>query len=152
MDEAEFPELNASPEEIADILKTCCTVAVVGLSPQPERPSFLVAQYLKEQGYHIIPVRPGCHEILGEKCYDRLKDIPFPVDVVDIFRSVEAIPGIVDEAIEINAKVVWMQLGLAEPDSARKAKEAGLKVVMNRCMKMEHEGLSRQGFSCTLPR
>lgn len=143
MTQTKVQELNASPAEIADILKTCRTVAVVGLSPKPDRPSYQVAQYLKEHGYRIIPVRPGCSEILGEKCYGSLQDIPFPVEVVDIFRSVDAIPGIVDEAIAIRAKVVWMQLGLAEPDSARKAKAAGLQVVMDRCMKVEHDRLSR---------
>jgi hypothetical protein len=130
-----------SPEEIQAILRNYKIVAVVGLSPKPERPSYQVASYLQEHGYRIVPVNPGQKEILGEKCYPSLKDIPFPVEVVDIFRSVDAIPGIVDEAIAIGAKVVWMQLGLAEPDSARKARDAGLKVVMDRCMKIEH----RQG-------
>jgi predicted CoA-binding protein len=143
MSDAEVQELNASPEEIKEILKTFHTVAVVGLSPKPDRASHQVARYLKEHGYRIVPVRPGCREILGEACYDSLPDIPFPVEVVDIFRNVEAIPGIVDEAIAIGAKVVWMQLGLAEPDSARKARASGLKVVMDRCMKIEHGHLSR---------
>ena len=143
MSEAEVQELNASPAEIADILKTYHTVAVVGLSPKPERASHQVARYLQEHGYRIVPVRPGCREILGETCYDSLKDIPFPVEVVDIFRNVEAIPAIVDEAIAVGTKVVWMQLSLAEPNSARKAKAAGLKVVMDRCMKIEHGHLSR---------
>jgi uncharacterized protein len=131
-------EQTASPEEIKAILRNYHVVAVVGLSPKPERPSFQVAQYLKKHGYRIVPVNPGQKEILGEKCYPSLKDIPFPIEVVDIFRNVEAIPGIVDEAIAIGAKVVWMQQGLAEPDSARKAREAGLKVVMDRCMKIDH--------------
>lgn len=143
MSEAEVQELTASPAEIADILKTYHTVAVVGLSPKPDRASHQVARYLQEHGYRIVPVRPGCREILGETCYDSLKDIPFPVEVVDIFRNVEAIPAIVDEAIAIRAKVVWMQLGLAEPNSARKAKEAGLQVVMDRCTKIEHGRISR---------
>jgi predicted CoA-binding protein len=131
-------EQTASPEEIKAILRNYHVVAVVGLSPKPERPSFQVAQYLKKHGYRIVPVNPGQKEILGEKCYPNLKDIPFPIEVVDIFRNVEAIPGIVDEAIAVGAKVVWMQQGLAEPDSARKAREAGLKVVMDRCMKIDH--------------
>jgi predicted CoA-binding protein len=131
-------EQTASPEEIKAILRNYHVVAVVGLSPKPERPSFQVAQYLKKHGYRIVPVNPGQKEILGEKCYPSLKDIPFPIEVVDIFRNVEAIPGIVDEAIAVGAKVVWMQQGLAEPDSARKAREAGLKVVMDRCMKIDH--------------
>ncbi|MDI6854337.1 MAG: CoA-binding protein [Deltaproteobacteria bacterium] len=143
MSDAEVQELNAGPEEIKKILNNYRTVAVVGLSPKPDRASHQVASYLKEHGYRIVPVRPGCREILGEPCYDSLKDIPFPVEVVDIFRNVEAIPGIVDDAIAIGAKVVWMQLGLAEPDSARKARAAGLQVVMDRCMKIEHGQLGR---------
>jgi predicted CoA-binding protein len=128
----------ASPEEIKAILKNYRVVAVVGLSPKPERASHQVAQYLKDHGYRIVPVNPGQKEILGEKCYRSLADIPFPIEVVDIFRNVEAIPAIVDEAIAVGAKVVWMQLGLEEPASARKAREAGLQVVMDRCMKIDH--------------
>ncbi len=127
-----------TPDKIKVILQNYRVVAVVGLSPQPERPSFKVARYLQEQGYRIIPVNPGQKEILGEKCYPRLSDIPFPVEVVDIFRNVEAIPAIVDEAIATGAKVVWMQQGLTEPTAARKAREAGLEVVMDRCMKIDH--------------
>ena len=129
---------SADPQVIGDILKNYRVVAVVGLSPKPERPSYQVAEYLKQHGYRIIPVNPGQREILGEKCYPSLKDIPFPVEVVDIFRNVEAIPAIVDEAIQVGAKAVWMQLNLVEPESARKAKEAGLQVVMDRCLKVEH--------------
>ena len=143
MTDQEVQDLNAGPAEIADILTSCRTVAVVGLSPKPDRPSHQVAKYLQDSGYRIVPVRPGCREILGEKCYDTLRDIPFPVEVVDIFRSVDAIPAIVGEAIAVGAKVVWMQLGLAEPDSAKKARTAGLKVVMDRCMKIEHGRLQQ---------
>jgi predicted CoA-binding protein len=128
----------AGPEEIRAILKNYHVVAVVGLSPKPERASHQVAQYLKEHGYRIVPVNPGQKEILGEKCYRSLADIPFPIEVVDIFRNVEAIPAIVDEAIAVGAKVVWMQQGLTEPASARKAREAGLQVVMDRCLKIDH--------------
>jgi predicted CoA-binding protein len=128
----------ASPEEIRAILQNYHVVAMVGLSPKPERASHQVAQYLKDHGYRIVPVNPGQKEILGEKCYRSLADIPFPVEVVDIFRNVEAIPAIVDEAIAKGAKVVWMQLGLEEPASACKAREAGLQVVMDRCMKIDH--------------
>ncbi len=134
-------EVTAGPEEIKAILQDCKVVAVVGLSPKPERPSFRVAHYLKEHGYRIVPVNPGQKEILGEKCYPNLKEIPFPIEVVDIFRNVEAIPAIVDEAITIGAKVVWMQQGLVEHASAQKAKEAGLQVVMDRCMKVDHAQL-----------
>ncbi|MGB8990791.1 MAG: CoA-binding protein [Desulfobaccales bacterium] len=131
-------EMQAGADEITEILKTYRVVAVVGLSSNPDRPSHQVARYLQEHGYRIIPVNPGCREVLGETCYARLGDIPFPVDVVDIFRNVEAIPAIVDAAITVGAKVVWMQQGLEEPQSASKARQAGLRVVMNRCIKIEH--------------
>jgi predicted CoA-binding protein len=131
----------ADPQVITAILKNYRIVAVVGLSSDPARPSYQVAAYLKEHGYRIIPVNPGCQEILGEKCYPTLKDIPFPVEVVDIFRKVEAIPAIVEEAIQVGAKAVWMQLGLVEPESARQAREAGLQVVMDHCLKVEHTRL-----------
>jgi predicted CoA-binding protein len=124
--------------EVTKILQNYRVVAVVGLSADPGRPSYQVAQYLQQHGYRIIPVNPGCQEILGEKCYPGLKDIPFPVEVVDIFRKVEAIPAIVDEAIAVGAKAIWLQLGLEEPLSAQKARQAGLQVVQNRCLKIEH--------------
>ena len=133
-----MPDSNPADEEIKKILKKNKVVAVVGLSPKPERDSHKVAKYLQDHGYRIVPVRPKAKEILGEQAYASLKDIPFPVEVVDIFRKVDAIPGIVDEAIDIGAKVVWMQLGLAENQSAKKAREAGLQVVMNKCLKIEH--------------
>jgi predicted CoA-binding protein len=134
--------MSEKPEpEVTAILKNYRVVAVVGLSSDPGRASYQVAQYLQNHGYRIIPVNPGCQEVLGEKCYPGLKEIPFPVEVVDIFRKVEAIPGIVDEAIAVGAAAVWMQLGLEEVQAARKAREAGLKVVMNRCMKVEHASL-----------
>jgi predicted CoA-binding protein len=131
-------ERQDSEAEITEILNTYRVVAVVGLSSDPHRPSYQVAQYLQEHGYRIVPVNPGCQEVLGEKCYAGLRDIPFPVEIVDIFRKVEAIPAIVDDAIALGAKVVWMQQGLEEPHAARKAKQAGLRVVMDRCLKIEH--------------
>jgi predicted CoA-binding protein len=131
-------ERKDSAAEITEILHNYRVVAVVGLSNNPDRPSYRVAQYLQEHGFRIVPVRPGCREILGERCYAGLKDIPFPVEIVDIFRQVDAIPIIVDDAIAVGAKVVWMQLGLEEPHSARQAKQAGLQVVMDRCLKIEH--------------
>jgi predicted CoA-binding protein len=131
----------ADPQVITAILNNYRVVAVVGLSDKPDRPSYRVAQYLQQHGYRIVPVNPGRREILGEKCYPSLKDIPFPVEVVDIFRNVEAIPAIVDEAIRVGAKAVWMQLGLVEPESAQKARQAGLQVVMDHCLKVEHARL-----------
>ncbi|MEJ2071579.1 MAG: CoA-binding protein [Syntrophobacterales bacterium] len=137
-EECQMPESNPEDEEIKAILENNQVIAVVGLSPKPDRDSHKVAKYLQDHGYRIVPVRPKAEEILGEQAYASLKDIPFPVDVVDIFRKVDAIPGIVDEAIDIGAKVVWMQLGLAENQSAQRARQAGLQVVMNKCLKIEH--------------
>ena len=131
--------------EITEILTSYRVVAVVGLSADPGRPSYQVAQYLQQHGYRIIPVNPGCQAVLGEKCYPGLKDIPFPVEVVDIFRKVEAIPAIVDEAIAVGAKAIWLQLGLEEPPSAQKARQAGLQVVQNRCMKIDHAAWAEAG-------
>lgn len=135
------PEVK-SDETVAAILNDSRTVAVVGASEKEDQPSNLVARYLKEHGYRVIPVNPNCREVAGEKCYPNLKAIPDRVDVVDIFRKAEEIPPIVDEAVEIGAGAVWMQLGLAEPESAEKARCAGLRVVMDRCMKEEHKRLS----------
>ena len=125
-------------QKLRRILKEDKTIAVVGLSNKWHRPSYFAAKYLKEHGYRIIPVNPGNDEILGEKCYTSLLDIPEPVDVVDIFRRPKDVPPIVDEAIKIGAKVVWMQLGLAHEAAAAKAKAAGLDVVQDRCIKIEH--------------
>lgn len=142
--QCEIPEENPSSKEIRAILKKYKTVAVVGLSPKPQRDSHKVAKYLKENSYRIVPVNPGQKEILGEKCYPNLKSIPFPIDLVDIFRKPEAIPPVVEDAIEIGAKVVWMQLGLAHNQVADKARKAGLQVVMNKCIKIEHINVLKQ--------
>lgn len=132
-----FSDRNPSEEEIRTILKRYKTVAVVGLSDNPGRDSYGVAKCLKNHGYRIVPVNPGEAEILGEKSYPDLKSIPFPVDIVDIFRRPEAIPGIVDDAIGIGARVVWMQLGLSDNESACRARKAGLEVVQSKCIKVE---------------
>lgn len=124
-----------------EMLTQSKTIAVVGLSPDPDKPSFEVAHYLQSKGYKIIPVRPGTDQILGEKAYASLSEIPVPVDIVDIFRKAEFIPEIVDEAIRIKAKAIWMQLGLVHPQASEKAKTAGLKVVMDRCLLIEHRRL-----------
>jgi predicted CoA-binding protein len=136
--ECQLPEFNPEDDEIRAILANNRVIAVVGLSGDPDRDSHRVAKYLQEHGYQIVPVNPKADEILGQKSYPALKDIPFPVDVVDIFRKIEAIPAIVEEAVAIGAKVVWMQLGLAENQSAQRARDAGLQVVMNKCLKIEH--------------
>jgi predicted CoA-binding protein len=128
-----------NPEIIEKILKDFKIIAVVGLSDKPDRPSYRVAEYLQSQGYRIIPVNPRITEVLGEKSYPDLKSIPEAVDIVDVFRRSEDIPPIVDEAIEIGAKAVWMQEGIENAAAASKASENGLYVVMNRCMLKEHQ-------------
>jgi hypothetical protein len=125
-----------NPEE--KILKTYQTIAVVGLSPKSDRPSFKVASYLKEQGYRVIPVNPQAKEILSEICYPDLASIPEPIEVVDIFRSSEQVPAIVEEAIKVGAKAVWMQEGVINEEAAARAKEARLLVVMDKCMRKEY--------------
>jgi predicted CoA-binding protein len=120
------------------ILRDCHTVAMVGASPDAERPSYRVFSYLKEQGYRVIPVNPRFPNILGETCYPDLAAIPDKVDVVDIFRRSEDVPPIVDQAIGIKAKAVWMQQGVVNEAAASRAREAGLQVVMDKCMRKEH--------------
>jgi predicted CoA-binding protein len=120
------------------ILKTYKRVAMVGLSADWWRPSFFAAKYLLEHGFEVIPVNPKYEEILGQKCYPDLKSIPTPVDVVDLFQKAERVPIFVDDAITIGAKVVWMQLGIINEEAAQKARDAGLEVVMDRCMKIEY--------------
>ncbi|HVT11358.1 MAG TPA: CoA-binding protein [Fimbriimonadaceae bacterium] len=123
---------------IRDLLATARTIAIVGLSTEKTKASNMVASYLQDEGYRIIPVHPKATEILGEKCYPDLKSIPEKVDIVDIFRPASEVPGIVDDAIAIGAKAVWMQLRIIDLPSADRALAAGLKVVVDRCMKMEH--------------
>ncbi len=134
----EFPESNATSEEIREILENSKNIAVVGLSQDTSKASYMVAKYLKENGYRIFPVNPKYDEILGEKCYGDLKSIPEKIDIVDIFRKPEAVPAIVDEAIEIKVRIIWMQLGIAHNAAAEKAREQGICVVMSKCIKIEH--------------
>ena len=128
----------------SDILKSSHVVAIVGLSANPEKPSCRVADYLRNHGYKIIPVNPAEKELMGTTCYPDLTSIPEPVDVVDIFRRSEDTGPIVDEAIKIKARVVWMQEGVSNEAAAQKARQAGLKVVMNKCMKKEHTRLQEE--------
>ena len=114
------------------------TVAIVGLSPDPLRASYFIGYYLKRHGYKIVPVNPKESEILGEKSYASLKDIPFPVDVVDVFRRPDAVPAIAREAVAIGAKALWLQFNVISPEAAKIAEDGGLTVVMDRCMKVEH--------------
>ncbi|HXF79773.1 MAG TPA: CoA-binding protein [Usitatibacter sp.] len=125
-------------DKVRRILKGSRTVAVVGLSAQWHRPSFFAAKYLQEHGYRVIPVNPGYETILGERSYKRLADIPEKVDVVDCFRKASEIPALAEEAIAIGAKVLWMQLGVENREARARAEAAGLQVVENRCMKIEH--------------
>jgi predicted CoA-binding protein len=140
--DCEVPRGNPTSDEIASLLRSAKTIAVVGLSPKPERPSHGVSAYMQAQGYKIIPVNPGHSEILGEKCYRSLEDVPNSVDIVDIFRDPSAVPEIVDQAIARKAKAVWMQEGIVHNEAAEKARKAGLLVVMNRCIYKEHARLS----------
>ena len=128
---------SATGDPIAEILKSSKTIAVVGLSNRKFRPSYGVAEYLKSAGYRIIPVNPNETEILGEKCYARLEDIPEKVDIVDVFRRSEFVPEIVDAAIRIGARAIWMQEGVEDEPSAARARSAGLFVVMDRCIVKE---------------
>ncbi|MBI4370223.1 MAG: CoA-binding protein [Elusimicrobia bacterium] len=133
------PLFNATNDEIEQIIKISKTIAVVGLSPKPERPSHDVALYLKNHGYKIIPVNPAQKEILGETCYGSLQDVPEKIDIVDVFRDSSAVPEIVDQAIKIGAKTLWLQLGIVHNEAADRAKKSGLNVVMNKCLKIEHQ-------------
>jgi len=130
--------MNEDINTLRRILKQNHTIAIVGLSANWWRPSYFAAKYLQEHGYRIVPVNPQYQEVLGEKCYPRLRDIPFKVDVVDCFRRSEEIPALAKDAVAIGAKVLWMQLGVINQDAAEMARQAGLEVVMDRCMKIEH--------------
>jgi predicted CoA-binding protein len=130
-----------SDKEMKDILLSAKTIASVGLSSNQEKESFWIVSYLKEQGYRIIPVNPTATEILGEKAYPDLSAIPEQVDVVQVFRKPEDVPPVVDEAIKIGAKVVWMQEGISHEGAAQKARDAGLQVVMDACMRATHRRL-----------
>ena len=133
--------MNEDINTLRRILKQGRTIAVVGLSANWWRPSYFAAKYMQEHGYRIIPVNPQYREVLGEKCYANLRDIPEPVDIVDCFRRSEDIGPIADEAIAIGAKVLWLQLGVINHEAAEKARKAGLDVVMDRCVKIEHARL-----------
>jgi predicted CoA-binding protein len=129
---------NTDIQTLRRLLKTHRTIAMVGLSANWYRPSYFAAKYLQEYGYRVIPVTPAYYEILGENCYPTLEEIPEPVEVVDCFRRAEEIPALAKQAIKIGAKVLWMQLGIVNEDAAHMARKAGLDVVMDRCMKIEH--------------
>ncbi len=127
------------------MLRQARTVAVVGLSEKPERESYRVAAYMQQAGYRIIPVNPAIANVLGEKSYPTLLEIPEPIDIVNIFRKPEAVPEIVEAAIQIMARAVWMQEGIVHNEAAERARAAGLLVVMNRCLFKEHVRLPAVG-------
>lgn len=126
----------------SECLKQYHVIAVVGLSANPDRDSHRVAKYMKEHGYRIIPVNPGATELLGEKCYPDLVSVPDPIQIVDIFRRSEEVMPIVEQAIKIKAKVVWMQEGVINEAAAARSREAGLFVVMDKCIRKVHEQLA----------
>jgi len=133
------PQSGRPADPIAEILKNTKTIAVVGLSSNAMRPSHGVAEYLQAAGYRIVPVNPNETNVLGERSYPRLEDVPLKIDIVDIFRRAEFVPPVVDGAIRAGAKVVWMQLGILHEEAAEKARRAGLTVVMDACILMEHK-------------
>lgn len=134
-------DISTQPEAIRSLLQQARTIAVVGISAKPDRPSHEVAHYLQRAGYTIIPVNPAYEEVLGQKCYPSLHEVPGKIDLVDVFRKPAEVMGVVDEAIAVGAGSVWLQLGVIAPDAANKAAAAGLKVVSDRCTKIEHRRL-----------
>jgi len=128
---------------MAALLRASRTIAVVGLSNKRARPSYGVSEYMQNAGYRIIPVNPVEKEVLGEKAYATLEEIPEPVDIVDVFRRAEFVPEIVDSAIRMGAKAIWLQEGVVHEEAARRGREAGLIVVMDRCILKEHRRLPR---------
>jgi len=131
-------------DAITQVLRSGKTIAVVGLSGRYMRPSYSVAQYLQSTGYRIIPINPNETEVLGEKSYARLQDVPVPVDIVDIFRRSQFVPEIVDAAIQIGARCVWMQEGVVHVEAAQRAKGAGIFVVMDKCTLKEYAKRARE--------
>jgi predicted CoA-binding protein len=129
-----------------DILLSTKTIASVGLSSNPGKESYWIVKYLQDQGYHVIPVNPTADEILGEKAYPDLESIPEKIDVVQVFRKPEDVPPVVDSAIKAGAKVVWMQEGIVNEEAAQKARQAGLQVVMDACMRATHRRLIGEGL------
>ena len=131
----------SSDSDLQSLLASTRSIAVIGASPKPWRDSGSIAQYLQTKGYTVYPVNPAYPEVLGMKCYPDLKSIPAPIDMVDIFRKPEEVLPVIEEAIAVGAKSVWMQLGVVNEEAAEKAEKAGLKVVMDRCIAVEHRAL-----------
>jgi predicted CoA-binding protein len=140
---ASGPVLHPSDQQVKDLLQKAHTIAVVGLSSSRFRASYGVSQYMQSAGYRIIPVNPNEQEVLGEKSYARLEDVPEKIDVVDVFRRSEFVPEIVDAAIRVGARAIWMQDGVVDEAAAQRARDAGLFVVMDDCILREHRRLIR---------
>lgn len=132
---------NPDDMQISSLLKNSTTIAVVGISGNPERDSYKVAEYLQKQGYKIIPINPAIKEVLGEKSYSSLSQVSMPVDIVDVFRRSEKVPEVIKEALRIKPKAIWLQLGVVNEEAAKQAIEEGLTVIMDRCIKIEHNRL-----------
>jgi uncharacterized protein len=128
-------------DELRALIEKVHTIAVVGLSPKPHRDSFRVAKYMQDRGFRIIPVNPNAREVLGEKAYTRLTEIPEPIDLVDVFRRPDVVDEVAREAVEIGARAIWLQMGIINEDAARIAGEGGLGVVMDRCLMVDHARL-----------
>ena len=132
---------NPANEEIRDLLARTRTIAVVGLSPRPERPSHRIARRLQSWGYRVIPVRPAVSEVLGEKAYPRLADVPHRIDLVDVFRAAEQVGPIVEQCIALGLRAIWIQEGIVNEPAAERARAAGMVVVMDRCISVEYRRL-----------
>jgi predicted CoA-binding protein len=139
------PFQNPDDDAIRDLLRTARRIAIVGLSPKPDRDSHRIAVYLQQKGYEVVPVYPREEQILGRTVYRRVQDIPEPVDIVDVFRRSEDLPAVFDDVLAAGAGAVWTQLGCVDEESARRALHAGLTVVMNRCIGVEHSRLLGRG-------
>ncbi|HQX61146.1 MAG TPA: CoA-binding protein [Thauera sp.] len=131
-------DISADRSATRALLEDTRSIAIVGLSPNPARASNEVARYLRAAGYTIIPINPACDEVLGEKCYASLREVPGPIDMVDVFRRPEEVMIVAADAIAVGARSLWLQLGVIAPEAAERAAAAGLKVVMDRCTKVEH--------------
>ena len=136
--------VNASADTVLELLQKYQTIAVVGLSSNPMRPSFAVTEYMQAAGYRIIPVNPNETEVLGEKSYARLEDVPEKIEIVNVFRRAEEVPPVVESAIRVGAKVIWMQLGIANEEAAEKARSAGLVVIEDACILVELRRRTRE--------
>jgi uncharacterized protein len=132
---------NPANEQIRDLLVRARTIAVVGLSPRPERPSHRIAQRLKSWGYRVVPVRPALSEVLGEKAYSRLADVPGRIDLVNVFRAAEQVGPIVEQCIALSLPALWIQEGIVNEPAAERARAAGMVVVMDRCISVEYRRL-----------